>query len=180
MTAWADTNRLSCLYLMALEARRRVSGEEHPLTSRTRFLLASLSKEQHHYREAESAAPAAYQGYFGAFGSDHENTQGVIQLLIEMYTVAGQPTQAAEWRGSERYSALALKRAKNECCYQQASPPFLLGRFTACSGTASHGLLVGAEGTQVGHRAPASTTCCRSTRRPERSAFLSVFGVPRI
>jgi non-specific serine/threonine protein kinase/serine/threonine-protein kinase len=93
------------LYLKVIDARRRVLGAEHPATSRTQFMLANMYQKQRRYREAESAALAAYQGYSRTLGDDQE-TQGavqqIVQQLIDMYTVAGQPAKAAEWRNKLR------------------------------------------------------------------------------
>ena len=81
---------------------RRVLGDEHAQTCHTLSRLASMYMKQRRYPEAESAALAAYQGYVKGLGARHERTKSVAEQLADLYTAAGQPDKASQWRAKLR------------------------------------------------------------------------------
>ena len=54
--------------------------------------------QQRRYREAESAALAAYRGYVKSLGDDHQDTRGVVEQLARLYAAAGQQDKVLQWR----------------------------------------------------------------------------------
>jgi uncharacterized protein HemY len=75
-----------------------VLGDEHPSTCLTLSRLGSLYTKQRRYKEAETAALAAYQGYMKRLGGNGESTQNVAAQLADLYAAAGEPDKAQQWR----------------------------------------------------------------------------------
>ena len=56
-----------------------------------------LQKLQH-YEEAETELLESYSKLLAALGEDHELTQKVAGILVDLYDSWDKPVQAAEWR----------------------------------------------------------------------------------
>ena len=73
-------------------------GEDNPLTCLTLARLAAMYMKQRRYRESESAALAAYQGYVKRLGQDHRSTRAMVEQIAKLYAAMGRPNDAAQWR----------------------------------------------------------------------------------
>ena len=57
---------------------------------------------QKRYRDSEALALAAYEGYNGAFGANHDLTQKMARQLAALYDAWGRSDDVARWRARLR------------------------------------------------------------------------------
>jgi hypothetical protein len=97
-----DFGRAERLYLDVIAGQRRILGETHRSTSRTRLNLVAMRIKQGRYAEAEPLALLAYEGFRQSLGEDNVNTQSAITRIVKMYEEWHKPAEAAEWRAKLR------------------------------------------------------------------------------
>jgi tetratricopeptide (TPR) repeat protein len=86
------------LFVKALEARRRVLGEEHPHTLISMNNLAAVHMGQGQFAKAEPLFAEASAGARKKLGLEHPTTQYFIGNLIDCYVRMGQPARGEPLR----------------------------------------------------------------------------------
>ncbi len=84
-------------YIEALEARRRVLGDEHRSTLISINHIGNLLKVQSKYEEAESYYMEDLEVSRRILGDEHPDTLVAISALISLYDAWKKPEKAAEY-----------------------------------------------------------------------------------
>ncbi|KJZ69702.1 hypothetical protein HIM_10908 [Hirsutella minnesotensis 3608] len=100
---WSDAEKLS---VDAIEARKRVLGEEHPETLSSMANLASTYRNQGRWKEAEELGVRVLEARKRVLGEEHPGT------LISMATLASTYRNQGRWKEAEQLEVRVIEVRK--------------------------------------------------------------------